>query len=117
MSTLGLVVRPLRLEIPGGLYHITARKRTTLDRPAIFFEIVEQVVDRFGIVIHAARLMDNHHHLLVETPPPNLARAMRQLNGVYAQTYNRRHKQTAGHLRVHYATVSRQLRALEQHAA
>lgn len=41
--------------------------------------------------------MDNHYHLLVETPKPNLSRGMRQLNGVYTQAFNRQHGR-AGHL-------------------
>ncbi len=41
--------------------------------------------------------MDNHYHLVVETPEGNLSKGMRQLNGVYTQTYNRRHRQV-GHL-------------------
>jgi len=35
--------------------------------------------------------MDNHHHLLVETPEGNLVRGMRRLNGRYTRTFNRRH--------------------------
>jgi putative transposase len=35
--------------------------------------------------------MDNHYHLLLEIPEPNLSRGMRQLNGVYTQRFNRRH--------------------------
>jgi REP element-mobilizing transposase RayT len=35
--------------------------------------------------------MINHYHLLIETPDSNLALAMRHLNGVYTQRYNRRH--------------------------
>ena len=35
--------------------------------------------------------MDNHYHLVVETEHANLARGMRQLNGVYTQRFNRRH--------------------------
>jgi putative transposase len=27
--------------------------------------------------------MDNHYHLLIETPEANLSKGMRQLNGVY----------------------------------
>ena len=42
-------------------------------------------------------LMDNHMHLLIETPQPNLSRGMRQLNGVYTQRFNRRHRKV-GHL-------------------
>jgi hypothetical protein len=41
--------------------------------------------------------MDNHYHLLVETPQPNLSRGMRQLNGRYTQAFNRRHGRV-GHL-------------------
>jgi hypothetical protein len=35
--------------------------------------------------------MDNHYHLLIETPEANLSRGMRQINGVYTQQFNRRH--------------------------
>ena len=41
--------------------------------------------------------MDNHYHLLLETPQPNLSLGMRQLNGRYTQVYNRRHHRV-GHL-------------------
>ena len=41
--------------------------------------------------------MDNHFHLVVETPEGNLSKAMRQLNGVYTQAFNRRH-QRVGHV-------------------
>ena len=41
--------------------------------------------------------MANHYHLLVETPKANLSLVMRQLNGIYTQSFNRRHKRV-GHL-------------------
>ena len=41
--------------------------------------------------------MDNHYHLLVETPDGNLSKGMRQLNGVYTQRFNRKHKRV-GHV-------------------
>jgi putative transposase len=41
--------------------------------------------------------MDNHYHLVIETPDGNLSKGMRQLNGVYTQTFNRRHHRV-GHL-------------------
>jgi hypothetical protein len=41
--------------------------------------------------------MDNHYHLLVETPDANLSKGMRQLNGIYTQLYNRRHRRP-GHI-------------------
>jgi len=35
--------------------------------------------------------MTNHYHLVIETPDANLAKGMRQLNGVYTQCFNRHH--------------------------
>lgn len=95
--------RPLRIEFPGAFYHVTsrgnARKKIFLndiDRES-FVETLAWVVERFGWVCHAYCLMDNHFHLLIETPKPNLSMGMRQLNGVYTQRFNRRYKRV-GHL-------------------
>jgi len=41
--------------------------------------------------------MDNHYHLIIETPDGNLSRGMRQLNGIYTQKYNWKYKKT-GHV-------------------
>ena len=41
--------------------------------------------------------MDNHYHLLIETPEGNVSRGMRQLNGVFTQRMNRCHNRV-GHL-------------------
>jgi len=97
------MTRPLRIEFPGALYHVTsrgnARRKIFLDdedRQA-FLATMAWVVERFGWICHAYCLMDNHFHLLIETPDPNLSRGMRQLNGVYTQGFNRRHRKV-GHL-------------------
>jgi len=91
------MARPLRLEFPGALYHVTSRGD---GREAIFLDDSDRadllstlgsVVGRFNWRLHAYCLMGNHYHLLVETPEPNLARGMRQLNGVYTQRFNRGH--------------------------
>ena len=63
----------------------------------IYLEVLENVQHRFNWTIHAYCLMTNHYHLLVETPDSNLAKGMRQLNGVYTQGFNRRHKRV-GHV-------------------
>lgn len=55
------------------------------------------VCERFNWVVHAYCLMDNHYHLLVETPDGNLAKGMRQINGVYTQKFNRTHMRV-GHV-------------------
>jgi REP element-mobilizing transposase RayT len=41
--------------------------------------------------------MGNHYRLLIQTPDGNLSKGMRQLNGVYTQASNRRHRRV-GHL-------------------
>ncbi|MEN8177701.1 MAG: transposase [Pseudomonadota bacterium] len=97
------MARPLRIEFAGALYHVTARGDrqediflTDKDRQD-FLSILEQVVERFNWLIHAYCLMDNHYHLLVETPDSNLSKGMRQLNGVFTQTQNRNNNQV-GHV-------------------
>jgi putative transposase len=95
--------RPLRIEYPGAVYHITtrgnARKRIFKDANdrETFLEVLGMVVKKYNWLCHAYCLMDNHFHLIIETPEGNLSRGMRQLNGMYAQTYNRRHKRV-GHI-------------------
>lgn len=91
------MARPLRIEYPGAVYHLTSRGNAQLpiyedtkDR-CNYLEILEDVVDRFNWVCHAYCLMDNHYHLLIETPDGNLSGGMRQLNGVYTQRFNIRH--------------------------
>lgn len=95
--------RPLRIEYPGAVYHITARgddKRPIYlddnDRN-LFLDRLAGTAQRFEWRFYAYCLMGNHYHLLVETPKPNLARGMRQINGVYTQLFNRRHRR-CGHL-------------------
>ena len=97
------MARPLRVEYPGAIYHITSRgnARQTIfradeDRNA-FFDVLAKAADRFNWLCHAYCLMGNHYHLLIETLDPTLSRGMRHLNGVYTQAFNRRHKR-AGHL-------------------
>ena len=95
--------RPLRLEFSGALYHVTSRGN---ERKAIYLEdsdfeiflnLLNTVCSRYNWVIHAYCLMDNHYHLLVETPDANLSKGMRQLNGVFTQSINRKHGRV-GHL-------------------
>jgi REP element-mobilizing transposase RayT len=97
------MARPLRLEYPGAVYHVTSRGNARQDivvddrDRTLFLEKLAHVIDRFGWRCHAFCLMDNHYHLLIETPQPNLSRGMRQLNGTYTQAVNRRHHRV-GHL-------------------
>jgi len=91
------MVRPLRIEFSGAVYHVTSRgnvRRRIYEDDADRFEylsVLEQVLARFNWLLHAYCLMDNHYHLMIETPDPNLSAGMRQLNGIYTQRFNRRH--------------------------
>jgi len=98
-----LMARPLRIEFPGALYHVTSRGDTKAkiyfddDDRKQFLNTLGEVCTRFNWVIHAYCLMDNHYHLLLETPDSNLSLGMRQLNGVYTQRFNRTHDRV-GHV-------------------
>ena len=91
------MARPLRIEYPGAIYHITSRGnagqpiyKDDKDRET-FLELLVSVVKRYRWLCHAYCLMGNHYHLLIETPEGNLSQGMRQLNGIYTQHFNRRH--------------------------
>lgn len=115
------MTRPLRIEFPGALYHVTARGDRSelifldeLDRLA-WLCIIERVCMRFNFVVHAFCQMGNHYHLLVETVDGNLGQGMRQVNSVYAQCFNRRHGMV-GHLfqgRYHAILVQKETYLLE----
>ncbi len=95
--------RPLRIEFPGAVYHVTSRGDR---REAIYLDdadrlaqlaIVGQAMVRFDAQVLSYCLMGNHFHLVLHTRQANLSRLMRHLNGVYTQAYNRRHG-LVGHL-------------------
>ncbi|KAB8044573.1 transposase [Janthinobacterium aquaticum] len=97
------MTRPLRIEFPGALYHVTSRgdRRCPIylddtDRLA-WQTVLAMVCERHHFVIHSFCQMDNHYHLLLETVEGNLSQGMRQLNGIYTQRFNQRH-QLVGHL-------------------
>jgi putative transposase len=50
---------------------------------------LEEAVDRYRWIIHGYSLLNNHYHLLVETPRGNLSIGMRHINGAYATRFNR----------------------------
>lgn len=89
--------RPIRLQFPGALYHVTSRG----DRKSLVFHdqndrlmwlsILAEVCALYNFVIHGYCQMSNHYHIVVETVDGNLAQGMQQLNGIYSQYFNRRH--------------------------
>ena len=97
------MARPLRIEFPGAVYHVTSRGNARgmifdddHDREK-FLKTLTLVVKNHRWLCHAYCLMGSHYHLLIETPEGNLCQGMRQLNGIYTQAFNRRHNRS-GHL-------------------
>jgi len=97
------MARPLRIQYPGALYHVTSRGnarhpifRDDLDRKT-FLDLLNAVTEDSRWLCHGYCLMTNHYHLVVETPEANLSGGMRQLNGVYTMRFNWRHR-TVGHV-------------------
>jgi len=97
------MARPLRIEYSGAIYHVTARGNAQGDiymndrDRQLFLDVFGQVCRHFNWCCHAYCLMGNHYHLVIETPDANLSKGMRQLNGIYTQSFNRNH-QRVGHV-------------------
>lgn len=97
------MARPIRIEYRGAFYHITARgnERRDIYRDkkdfSKFIEILKEYAERYGVRIHCFVLMNNHYHLLVETPGANLTAFMHNVQSHYSGYFNNRHKR-AGHL-------------------
>jgi putative transposase len=105
------MARPLRIEYDGAVYHITSRGNARKpiykedeDR-RIFLEVVHRAKTRYNWLFHAYCLMNNHYHLIIETPDGNLSHGMRQLNGVYTQLFNKRHKRVGHILQGRYKAI------------
>jgi REP element-mobilizing transposase RayT len=97
------MARPLRIEFPGAVYHVTSRgdRREPIfvddeDRFALL-DVVGQAMSRFSGELLAYCLMGNHYHFVLHTRQANLSSLMRHVNGVYTQLFNRRHDKI-GHL-------------------
>ena len=97
------MTRPIRVEYPGAVYHVTARgnerRRTFRDDEdrRLFLATLAEGVKQSGLRVHGYCLMPNHYHLLVETPRGNLSRAIGWLQTTYTIRFNHRHRRS-GHL-------------------
>lgn len=87
--------RPLRIEFDNAWYHVMnrgANRQLIFVKKyhrKLFYTLLSEIVDRYKIEIHSFCLMDNHYHLLIKTPFANLGKAMRHLDGLYTQRFNR----------------------------
>ena len=87
--------RPLRIQYSGAVYHVMNRGNARCrifgnsDHYQLFLKCLSETVKMWETKVHAFTLLPNHYHLLLETPLGNLSRAMRHLNHVYTQRYNK----------------------------
>ena len=97
------MARQLRVEFENAFYHITSRGN---QRDKIFYDaadrerflkILTRTKERYGFLLHAYALMDNHYHLLMETAKANLSQIMQNINTSYTVYVNRKY-QRSGHL-------------------
>jgi len=115
------MARPLRIEYPGAVYHVTSRgdRRESIFRDEtdrqMLLDIVSRGMERLDAEMFAFCLMGNHYHFVLHTLKANLSRLMRHINGEYTQAFNRRH-QVSGHVfqgRFHAVVVDRDAYLLE----
>jgi REP element-mobilizing transposase RayT len=97
------MARKPRIELAGAIHHAWARGN---DQRVIFRDDRDRrtYLGLLGTVVGWKRwrclaycLMDNHVHLLVETPRPNLGSGVQSIHGRYGRTFNDRHG-CSGHL-------------------
>ena len=97
------MARKIRIEYAGAAYHVMARGNQGRDiygddpDRKLWLETLGEACEKTGWRIHAWVMMNNHYHLLLETPEANLVVGMKWLQGTYTQRYNSRHE-VFGHL-------------------
>ena len=97
------MARNIRIQYAGAIYHVMSRgnRRESIFRDdkdrEMFLATLVEMCGRTGIVIHSYILMDNHYHLLLETPEANLVAGMKWFQGTFTQRTNVRHR-LVGHL-------------------
>ena len=95
--------RPLRIEFPGAVYHVTARANgrqqlfSRTEDGSYFIKLLAREISQHRWTCHAYCLLEDHYHLVIETPEANLGRGMGRLNMAYSQWFGRQHNQP-GHL-------------------
>lgn len=92
------MARPLRIEYEGAFYHVVQRG---IERKNIFasdrdkerfLSYLKVSHSAYNAIFHTYVLMDNHYHLIVETPRANISKIMHYINASFAAYYNAKHK-------------------------
>ncbi len=103
--------RPLRIAYPGAWYHVMNRGRRSesifsdTQDYGHFIDLLIETSELWNVHIAAYCLMNNHYHILLQTPEGNISRCMRHLNSIYTQKYNRRHGHDGPLFRGRYKSI------------
>jgi putative transposase len=103
--------RPLRIELPGGFYHVMSHGNgrqwlyRTEKQLELFLHCLSDIIRKYHVLIHAAVLMRNHYHLLVETPEGNLSACMKRFNSEFSRLLNRQLGRRGSVLQKRYKAV------------
>ena len=88
------MARQWRIEYPGALYHVLSRGNGGQDifysdnDCDLFLSLLEELIGRFNVEVHAYVLMSNHYHLLLKTIDANLSKAMQWFGTTYTRKFN-----------------------------
>jgi putative transposase len=105
------MARPLRIEYQGAWYHVMNRGGAHRDiflrdeHRELFLTHLHEIWEQYKVEVHAYCLMGNHYHLLLRTRNANLGKAMRHLNGLYTQRFNRMEKSDGPLFRGRYKAI------------
>jgi putative transposase len=95
--------RRLRVQFSGAIYHVTIRGNGRKDifgddhDRERFLQRLTESMETYGVRLYLFCLMNNHVHLVLETPQGNLSRIMQSVETGYTVYYNIRHNQP-GHV-------------------
>lgn len=105
------MARPLRIEYPDAVYHVSnygadnQRVFPSAKYFEAFLEGLGETCSRLNVEVHAYCLLRDEYHLVVKTPEANLSRFMRQVDGLYTQHYQRLKKSDGSLFRGRYKAV------------
>ena len=114
--------RQPRLNMAEGVYHVTQRGLERCDIVLSdadrhnWWRLFDRHATRCGWRVFADALLDNHFHIFLRTPQPNLSEGMHAFESGYVTLFNRRHERTGplfqgrfGAVLVEYETQARVL--------
>ncbi|HUG93402.1 MAG TPA: transposase, partial [Planctomycetaceae bacterium] len=98
LRTMAAMPRQPRLQIADGAYHVTNRGlerrdivRDDSDRRE-WYRLFDRAAKRCGWRVFAWTLLNNHFHIFLRTPEPNLSEGMHDLQSGYVSLFNLRHQ-------------------------